>query len=218
MATQVELFDAIQSGNLERLKALLAEDPQLAGARDPAGLSAVLHARYRSRLDMVEALLAQNPPLDIFEAAAMGNKPRVAELLSRQPELARAYSPDGFTPLHLASFFGHPEVAELLLKYHAEVNAVSRNTMSVKPLHSAAATRQRRIVELLLENGAEVNAAQHGGWTALHAAADNGDSATAELLLSYGANPAAKSDDGRTPVDMAAAKGHAEFARRLRSA
>lgn len=218
MSETAELFDAIQQRDLGRVQELVGRDPSLAAARNQAGISAVLQARYNSASDLLQFLLEANPELDLFEAAAVGRKQRVAELLARDLALALAYSPDGFTALHLAAFFGHPEIAALLLEAGADANALSKNAMSLRPLHSAAATRQRTIVEMLLVYGADPNIGQQGGWTPLHAAAHHGDLETARLLLSKGASKDAKNDEGKTPLDMALAGGHQAVAVLLRSA
>ena len=51
---------------------------------------------------------------NIFEAAATGRIQRVRELLKKDPTLAKAYSPDGWTALHLN--WGHLDIVELLLR------------------------------------------------------------------------------------------------------
>ena len=106
--------------------------------------------------------------------------------LARDPELAVAFAPDGFTALGLASFFGHREAAELLLAAGARVNDQSRNAMRVAPLHSALAGGHAEIVELLLDAGADVNAVQADGYTPLHEAAQHGDQPLAERLVAAG--------------------------------
>ena len=47
-STSAELFEAIEADDADRVRALLAEDPSLAGARDGHGVSALMRARYRS--------------------------------------------------------------------------------------------------------------------------------------------------------------------------
>ncbi len=211
-----DVLAAIHSGDLDLLRQILSRDRRAASARDHNGVSALLNALYRGRQDMVEALLSTDLPLDIFEAAALGNAARLEELRREDPALVNAFSADGFTPLHLACFFRQEGTARQLLRAGADPAAIARNKMQVQPLHSAAAARQRAIAEMLLQAGAPVNAKQQGGWTALHAAAQHADRETMELLLDYEADPAVRNDEGKTPLDLAAQ--HAELVRLLESA
>jgi len=103
-------------------------------------MSELLQAIYRGDNARAEELLAAQPELDVFEAAAAGRTERLRELLDRDPSLANAWAEDGFQPLGLASFFGHADAAQLLLERGAKVSSASRNDMRVMPLHSAAAT------------------------------------------------------------------------------
>jgi len=218
MGGQAEVIAAVQGGDAEKLRELIAKDPGLASSKDDAGVSAILHARYRMREDLIEILLAPNPRLDICEAAAFGKNERLAELLREDSSQVHAWSADGFTPLHLACFFGQEGAAKLLLESGAEVGAIARNTTKVMPLHSAAASGQYAIVKMLLEGGAPVNARQQQGYTALHSAANRKDAATVELLLKHGADPSLKSDDGNTAADTAEKAGDHQLARALRPA
>jgi ankyrin repeat protein len=216
--SHAKAFEAVRTGDLKGLAELLASDPSVAAARDENGLSLLMRACYQSRWEMVEMLRGKVPPLDLFEAAAVpGGEARGAELLAAGPGLAAAWSPDGFTALHLASFFGREPMAGLLLERGADPDAVARNAMRVRPLHSASASHSSAIVRRLLDSGADVNAKQNGGWTPLHAAAMFGDLSLLELLLDCGADPSVANDDGKTALDMAAEKGHAEVLEALRS-
>ncbi len=170
-----------------------------------AEVSPLLQAVYSGDDVRVESLLTQGLELDIFEASALGRTDRVADLLGNDPELARAWSPDGFTPLHLAAFFSRPETARLLLERGAEVDAVARNEMRVTPLHSAAAARNIETARDLLERGADPNARQQGGFAPIHAAAQNADDELHELLIAHGADAELPVDDGRTARDFAGA-------------
>src|ERR671931_749749 len=125
-------------------------------SREEDAMSELMQAVYRGDREKADELLAQNPELDVFEAAAVGRTERLRELLDGDPSLANAWAEDGFQPLGLASFFGHVEAARLLVEHGAEVNSASRNQMKVMPLHSAAAASdpdvRYGIAKLLLEH------------------------------------------------------------------
>jgi uncharacterized protein len=175
-------------------------------------VSAILAALYRGDAEGAQRA-ADGHELDVFEAAALGRAERVGELVEADAELARAWTEDGFTALHLAAFFsGDIESARRLLEHGADPTAPARNDMQVTPLHSAAARGHGDIVELLLGRGADADAAQAGGYTALHSAAALGDRPLTDLLLKQGADRSRRSADGKTPGDLAAESGHAELA------
>jgi uncharacterized protein len=152
------LFDAISADDGDAVAELLEARPDLAGARNKDGLSPVLQALYNGRNALVDILLDANPPLDVFDAAAVGRTRGLEELLEADPELARAWSPDGFTALHYAAFFGQEDAARVLLDHGAAPRVVSTHReIRVAPVQSAAAGGHDSIVRLLLEHGAELD-------------------------------------------------------------
>ncbi len=179
-------------------------------------MSALLRARYRFERTIVDALLAADPDMDVFDAAALGHQDRLRHRLEEDPARASALAGDGFTALHLAAFFGKAEAARILLEAGASVDAYGQNPLANQPLHAAAAGRHIEVCRLLLAAGADVNATQHGGYTPLHEAAQHGDAEMVELFLSAGATPGTTDDDGRTPADLAEAAGHHDVATRIR--
>ena len=196
-STQEQLLAAIEAGDANRVQAILGNDPTASGARDEHGVSALLLARYRSDEAMVDAIRAQAGDLDVFEAAALGDVDRLTELWTSDPAVVRARSGDGFTPLHLAAFFGQTAAVRFLLERGAQVDASGAGWMTGTALHSAASGRHADVIALLLGAGADPNARQSGGWTPLHAATANGDEPSVRLLLDAGADPAATNDDGQ---------------------
>ena len=153
----------------------------------PTPILAALYENDRSR---AEELRAEKPELDVFEAAALGEAARLDELLAADSDLARSWSPDGFTALHYAAFFGSPEAICALVSAGADLEAPSRNeefAPEARPLHSAVAAGRLDNAEALLEAGADPNARQHGGYTPLMGAEQGGDFDLAELLIRHGA-------------------------------
>jgi uncharacterized protein len=157
-------------------------------------MSELLEALYRGQTDRVEELLAREPALDVFEAAAFGRTDRLRELLDEDNERASAFGDDGFHPLGLACFFGHLDAARLLLERGADVNALSRNEhVQTAAIHAAAAAEGKdestryELVKLALEHGADPNLPQGGGFRAIDAARQNGDARVEQLLVEHGA-------------------------------
>jgi ankyrin repeat protein len=184
------LFAAVQSGDIVAVRAILAAQPETIHARNAAGDSPLIAAVYSGRREIFDLLIAHGAGVSLHEAAAVGRGDRVAALLDEDPAAVNAYSHDGWTPLHLAAFFGHADVALSLLDRGAAVNARSRSARVGRdntPLHAAAANRQTRVAELLLERGADVNARDGHGYTPLALAAAGRNDVLQILLLERGA-------------------------------
>lgn len=197
-------LEAARSGDITMMKQLLEQDRTLHNQQADNGETPLLAALYHGKMEAVEFLLSLDIHLTLHEAAAIGDDAYVSAWLDEQPELLHTYSHDGWTPLHLAAFFGGDEAIALLLERGADVNAVSRNRMENRPIHAAAAGRKNGVIHLLLEKGADPNVKQHGGWTALHQAVQNADADLVRMLLDYGADPKAANALGQTPLSMAA--------------
>jgi len=155
-------------------------------------MSELLEALYRGQNGRVAELLADEPELDVFEAAAVGNVPRLRALLEEDPSLANSFGDDGFHPLGLACFFGQVEGARLLLEHGADPNLLSRNEqIQTAALHAACAAQgvdegvRYELVSLALDHGADPNLPQGGGFRPIDAARQNGDTRVEQLLLAF---------------------------------
>ncbi|HZT39596.1 MAG TPA: ankyrin repeat domain-containing protein [Bryobacteraceae bacterium] len=202
-----ELFDAIRSGEAQRVRDLLDRAPALVNASDEAGTSAFTFAKRHRQEAIAQLLLDRGAELDIFAAAIAGDAERTASLVAHNPALTQALSRDGWTALHLAAFFGSADCARRLIDAGADVHARSANPFKNTPLHAAAAGRRSEVARLLIERGAEVNSRQQGGWTALHAAAQNGDGELVRILIGAGADVNARADNGQRALDLALSHG-----------
>ncbi len=210
-----DIFAAITANDQERVVQLIVAEPAVAHARNAGGISALMQARYENRLEIVDLLRKAAGELDIFEAATLGDVARLKGLLANESGLVKASSADGFTPLHLACFFGQLDAAEVLLQHGADPNAVSPSRIAV--IHSAAASRNAAVLRLVLRGGANPNLQQQRGYTALHEAAMHNSVERAQALLDAGADLAVKTDDGQTAAEMAAQNGSREVAELLAS-
>lgn len=212
MADLKAFHESVKAGDIASVRASLVESPSLLNEKNQAGQNAILLSKYYGQPQVTAHLLSLNPELDVFTAAAVGQTETVLKELGRDPALIAAHSTDGWTPLHLASFFGNRELALRLIERGAEVDARSTNAMKNTPLHAAAAGRKGELVKLLLDEGADANARQEGGWTALHAAAQNGDRDIVEMLVAHGADLKARADNNQNALDLALLKGRQDVA------
>lgn len=206
-----QLFEAIQAGDAAAVAALLDSNPSLVDAVDEKGLNAFTVAKYSRKDEIAKLLRERGAKLDIHSASMTGDEDRIRSLLAEDRTLVSKMSHDGWTPLHLAAFFGHVGCTKVLVEAGAPVNQRGLNAMGNMPLHAAVAGRKVDVVMLLLEHDANVNARQQGGWTSLHAAAQNGDANIVHVLILAGAEVKAEADNKQTPLDLAMLKGHQDM-------
>lgn len=209
-----DVFTMIDEGD-EAVLTMIRDDPQLARLHGGSeGVTPVLHAMYRQRFELARALVEAAGALELAEAAAVDDVTQVRSRLAAGAAVD-GRTPDGFTPLQLAAYFGAPAAAAELIAAGADVDAVAENPMRIQPLHAAAAGRHGDVARLLIDAGADVNGRQRHGWTPLHSAAANGDGDLIDRLVAAGADAAATNDDGKTAADIARAAGHEQIAAQL---
>ena len=158
---QLDIFAAAAIGNLERVSALLDDDPGLANAFAGDGFQPLGLASFFGHLPVVELLLARGAEVN----SASDNPQRVM-------------------PLHSAVAHRYLEIARQLVAAGADVNAVQADDFT--PLHEAAQNGQREMAELLLEAGAQVNPRKADGKTPLGLALEYEQAQVAELLRMWG--------------------------------
>ncbi|EXJ74159.1 uncharacterized protein A1O5_02453 [Cladophialophora psammophila CBS 110553] len=120
----------------------------------------------------------------------------------------------GSTALHEAAFFGHQQVAEVLIENGA--NLLDTNYGQSTPLYLAVSYGQLEMVKLLLRHGRDqLDCPGPKGLTALHKAVEQGDEEMVTTLLQAGALVGATDNQGTTALHVAAIRGHLSIAKLL---
>lgn len=219
MADAQSLTDSINTGDIGSVTSALKASPELARARNAAGVSMICLSMYMGQREIADQLAQSRADLDIFEASTLGDTQQVSALVSAQADLKDAFSPDGYHPLGYACFFGHRALFDYLMTIGADVNAPSRNAMKVCPIHSAAATNDPELalymVQSLIDKGADVNALQQGSNTPLHEAGQRGHAELIDALLAAGADKSLRNDEGNNAVGLACMAGYHHLAFKL---
>ncbi len=119
----------------------------------------------------------------IIKAAKSGDLGTLKSLLAQDVSLLNARDSDGSTPLHCATWKGHPFVVATLLEAGADVNAVNQNEhWGTTPLHAAAHANQAAIAQMLLDHGADLKAKDMEGRTPMFHTTFHKAKAVAKLL------------------------------------
>lgn len=126
-----------------------------------------------------------------------------------------------FTSLALASRLGLYKVAEALIAWGVNVNAVTayesrmrdtyRERHTGTALHVAVFYGHRELVELLLASGAYLNT-PHMHNSALHCAVEKGEEPMIRLLIDRGASLESTDELGQTPFHLAVCRGSKHIA------
>ena len=172
MSEIATLIEAVKAGDVAGVQGIVTANPALSSGRLPSGETPLMAALYRGHREVMRVLLDAGAELDVFAAAATGKVEALqSQILDTRNIGRRAY--DGWTPLHLAAFFGHIDAARVLLDAGADVNAVSQNSLANTPLHAATAGKHSDVAILLLANGANAFAVDAGGYTPIQIAQQN---------------------------------------------
>jgi ankyrin repeat protein len=175
-----------------------------------------------------------------FHAIRGGDLAAVQRMLVAEPDLARAKSEQGVSPLLTAVYSGRNEIRDLLLSLNTPLDLhEAAATGSLERVHQfidnnpqrakeystdgfpvialAAVFGQSQVVHYLFENGADVNAAAINGtgYNALTGAVASGHSEIVTWLLANGADANYRYGAGYSPSITAAANGHLEILKKL---
>ncbi len=205
---QDDFLKAINARDFATVQSMLAHDPALANARNAKGTSAVISALfinkgegflYPAKNEILQAILAQRPHLDIFETAALGTSSELDAMLTDADAVKRR-THFGWTLLHMSAFGGNVATTELLLKKGAAIDARAGSQFRNTPLQTALLSNQYATAKILLEHGADALVRQSKGFTPMHEGALSGRIDIIQLLLDHGAEINSVADNGQTPL------------------
>jgi len=148
----------------------------------------------------------------LHRACKVGDLKVVSELLAVGYRNIDSKNHDSQTAAHIASYYGHTEVLECLVKHRAKVNIT--DTEGYSPLQYAVMANKPASVRVLLEKaGANPTMRnEQTRWVALHEAASKGHIDCVAILLEFHAPSKPRTPKNETPADLARAAGHPEVA------
>ena len=185
MADQTLIDELVREahGNLERVKEILSQHPDLVNASARWGEAPIEAAAQMGQREIARYLLDQGAYLDICTAAMLGMIGAVRAALKADPNLAQARGAHGIPLLYYPVLHGELEMAELVLSYGADPNA---GEGVLTPLHGAALFGKLDMTRWLLENGAFPGIKDSRGLTPLDIAEQRGYQQIAAELRRYG--------------------------------
>jgi len=182
---QIREFVIAGHGNVEKVRQMLAENPQLLSAsyqwNDNDRETAIQAAAQVGNAQVARYLLDNGAPLEICTAAMLGQRDEVERRLEEDPRSASATGAHGIPLLPHAVWSGNLELVQLAYSHGAK----SGTTLA---LHNAVAKGSYEIARWLLENAKpDIGSKNFRGKTPLMVATERKDEKMAQLLSGHGA-------------------------------
>ncbi len=185
-----KLRDAGASGDIERMRALLAEGADI-NSDDGYYGTALYRAVTAGGEEAVRFLLEHGALPDdkvrnyqlpmIQRAVEMDRADIICLLLDKQPELLGSTPSGGGSLLHLAAKDGREKAARVLLDRASEM-LETQDGSGDRPLHIAAHNGHAELVALLIERGADASARNNANRTPLFMAQKQNNGEIVEIL------------------------------------
>ena len=208
-----DLYKAISEDNVDKVKKLLEEEPELVNFRDEnRGRTPLFQAVEAGNLEIVKLFIYKGADANIIDkhnirpisyAVCGKNKEIIALLIDNGAEVNiwTGGSLLGSTILRKAIAIEDKEILDLLISKGADVNYKDHRDNTA--LQYAAYDGQLEMVEYLLEHGASIEDKDIEGDRAIHCAAYMSHKDVLELLIESGAGINYKNNEGKTPLDLA---------------
>jgi len=193
---ETALHAAVRKGHLSVVELLLREDQSAINCTNSAGRRPQHEAVHLNNYNALEVLLASGANATVHCDTGISTSMPFRTIIPGKLEENRC--PCGFSPLHLATMNGYHSIAELLIKYKADITAGDCNGST--PLHVASCHGMSALVVLLANSGADINATSLNGSTPLHSAATCFAKEVLRPLIDLGCDPVATDSKGMTAL------------------
>lgn len=212
------IHEAARIGDVEQIKFLFQNAPEILNSTDQKGLTALHVAAANHQLRVAETLLALRADVNAranngqtpLHAAVRNGDSAIAGLLITNRAVVDARDKAANTPLLLALQAADAEALDVAGGLSTKTSVVASNSVA------AMKVQQFRLASLLVGARADVNARSASGASPLSEAVRLGNEPVVDLLLRRGANPAVtEPDTGRTPLHVAAMLGDTSMIKAL---
>jgi ankyrin repeat protein len=221
-----DIYAAVRSDDLERVKAIVKSDPRAVADKDEQEKTPLHYAAAKGEKEIAEVLLGAGADVNALDghrrtplhlAASNGSVELVEVLLAHGAQINAVDDAD-WTPMHTAVLEGQGQVVAILQKYGGidQANPSEKREVAVPTEQSVTLDPMNSIIEMskdglfpevrkLLEKDPDLALSrdEHGA-TALNYAAANGHTEVASVLIEYGADVDARDERGMTPLHWAA--------------
>ena len=161
--SQIDLYEATGIGDIETVKNIIGQHPDLINSFSVDGFSPLGLACFFGQLEIVKYFIKKganvNQPSNnsfrvapIHSACSISNY-EIVELLLKNGADANVKQQAGVTPLHQTAHNGHPSLTQLLIDYHADINAKMDNGNT--PLFMAEEGSHKETADLIKKHGGE---------------------------------------------------------------
>lgn len=207
LATAQSIFEAVEKGDVEKVKILLKDNPNCINQRDEkSGFTPLHKAASNGQADICRLLIEKGADIHAIDnsqitpllLASSNNQIEVAVLLINKGANIHQCDKQGGTNLHFAALGGHIEMIKLYIDKGIDVNVP--DNMGYTPIIWAIFGRSTDAMDDLQNYGGDLNQTMLLGRTALHYAAASGDIKVVEYLLNKGLDVNSKSEYGNTPI------------------
>ena len=207
---------AVRSGSAIMTRFLMAKgaDPELCDAKGRSSISYAIEGGLSWIVKIGHGLDIKNDAGDtaLIHFVRLGDVATVRSLLDQGAGVNVCSTHEGRNPLWEVTDIErleprHMEIAEMLYKHGANVNAKLTHDRADAPLCASAMRGHTEMVKWLLDRGADTNIMNGVHFTALAEACFHEDEATARLLIERGANVEETDGKGYTPLCCATRQG-----------